>query len=133
MAECYAELGEVNNALQYLNPIRRRAGVPELTEADVTSEMSIVDWVRNERFIELWGEGHRYYDVRRWMTAPELLKAGAREGLNVEGAGMNPTFEELNQRTVINQQFQWDNRMYLWPIASSEVYSNPQLIQSPGY
>ena len=133
VAECYAELGEVNNALQYLNPIRRRAGVPELTEADVTSEMSIVDWVRNERFIELWGEGHRYYDVRRWMTAPELLKAGAREGLNVEGAGMNPTFEELNQRTVINQQFQWDNRMYLWPIASSEVYSNPQLIQSPGY
>ena len=133
VAECYAELGEVSNALQYLNPIRRRAGVPELTEADVTSEMSIVDWVRNERFIELWGEGHRYYDVRRWMTAPELLKAGAREGLNVEGAGMNPTFEELNQRTVINQQFQWDNRMYLWPIASSEVYSNPQLIQSPGY
>ncbi len=133
VAECYAELGETDNALRYLNPIRRRAGVPELTADDVTADMTIVDWVRNERFIELWGEGHRYYDVRRWMTAPDLLKAGAREGLNVEGAGMDPTFEELNKRTVINQQFQWDNRMYLWPIQSSEVYSDPQLIQSPGY
>ena len=62
-----------------------------------------------------------------------VSQAGAREGLNVEGAGMDPTFEELNKRTVINQQFQWDNRMYLWPIQSSEVYSDPQLIQSPGY
>ena len=39
--------------------------MPELTEADVTSEMSIVDWVRNERFIELWGEGFAMADIMR--------------------------------------------------------------------
>lgn len=93
----------------------------------------MMDWVRNERFIELWGEGHRFYDVRRWMIAPQVLRASVREGLNVQGAGMNPTFNELNQRTVVNQQFQWSNRMYLWPIKSDEIYNNPQLVQAPEY
>lgn len=133
VAECYAALNDATNAIKFLNPIRKRAGIPELAESDITADMPIMEWVRNERFIELWGEGHRYYDVRRWMTAPQKLRAGVREGLNVEGAGKNPSFETLNQRTVIKQQFQWDNRMYLWPILSSEIYNNPQLVQAPNY
>ncbi|WP_294469849.1 RagB/SusD family nutrient uptake outer membrane protein [uncultured Bacteroides sp.] len=133
VAECYAALGDNKNAIKYLNPIRKRAGIPELEETDITSGMTMMDWVRNERFVELWGEGHRFYDVRRWMTAPQTLRAGAREGLNVLGAGMNPSFNELNKRTVINQQFQWHNHMYLWPIKASEIYNNPQLVQAPEY
>lgn len=133
VAECYAALGDNKNAIKYLNPIRKRAGIPELEETDITSDMTMMDWVRNERFVELWGEGHRFYDVRRWMTAPQTLRAGAREGLNVLGAGMNPSFNELNKRTVINQQFQWHNQMYLWPIKASEIYNNPQLVQAPEY
>lgn len=133
VAECYAALGDNTNAIKYLNPIRKRAGIPELTEADITNDMPMMEWVRNERFVELWGEGHRFYDVRRWMIAPQLLKAGAREGLNVQGAGMNPSMDAFNQRTVINQQFQWSNRMYLWPIKSDEIYNDPQLVQAPEY
>lgn len=133
VAECYAELGNVDKAIEYLNPIRKRAGIPELTTADITDDMNIIDWVRSERFIELWGEGHRYCDVRRWMIAPEQLKAGAREGLNVVGAGVNPNFNNLNKRVVVEQNFQWDNRMYLWPIGKNEVSNDPQLVQSPGY
>ena len=67
VAECYAALGDNTNAIKYLNPIRKRGGVAELKESDITSDMTMMDWVRNERFIELWGEGHRFYDVRRWM------------------------------------------------------------------
>lgn len=133
VAECYAELGDIPNAIKYLNPIRKRAGIPELTEADITDDMTIIDWVRSERFVELWGEGHRYYDVRRWMIAPEQLKAGVREGLDVAGAGMNPSFENLNKRVSIDQPFQWDNRMYMWPIDWTEVANDPQIMQSPGY
>ena len=133
VAECYAALGRNAEAIQYLNPIRRRAGIPELTEADITDDMTMMDWVRNERFVELWGEGHRFYDVRRWMTAPETMGANMREGLNVEGAGVSPSFEALNQRAVVNQQFQWATSMYLWPIAADEIYNNPQLLQAPGY
>lgn len=134
VAECYAALKDETNALKYLNPIRERAGISALTDKMIEeSGISIMDWVRNERFVELWGEGHRYYDVRRWMIAPQQLKPGAYEGLDVEGAGISPTFTKLNQRVVINQQFQWNNRMYLWPIKSGEIYNDPQLVQAPEY
>ena len=70
--------------------------------------------------------------LRRWMIAPERLKAGAREGLNVL-AKYDPSFDEFNVRTKINQPFMWDNRMYILPVYADEVYSNPQMIQAPGY
>lgn len=130
-AECYAALDMTKEALADINTIRRRAGVLELKESDL-DVMPLMDWIRNERFVELWGEGHRYYDVRRWMIAPERLKAGAREGLNVL-AKYDPSFDEFNVRTKINQPFMWDNHMYILPVYADEVYSNPQMIQAPGY
>lgn len=130
-AECAAELGQTDEALRNLNIIRTRAGVPELTTADITAEMPLRDWVRNERFIELWGEGHRYYDVRRWMIAPQTMAQGVRTGLNA--LIVNPSFEVFNTPTVVNQPFVWDNRMYLLPLFLNEVYKNPQMVQAPGY
>lgn len=131
LAECEAELGNTESALEALNAVREHAGIKDITEGDL-SEMSLRDWVRNERFVELFAEGHRYYDVRRWMIAPTVLKNGVREGLNAI-AKKDPTFEEFNKRVKVDQPFQWDDRMYILPIPSSEIYSNPQLIQSPGY
>lgn len=132
LAECYAETGDTENALKYLNVIRNRAGIPELTTADLTSEMTLIDWIRNERFVELYAEGHRYYDARRWMIAPEVFAAGVRKGLNMEELE-SPSFEELNQPVSVQQDFKWENRMYLAPVFVNEVYKNPQMVQAPGY
>lgn len=131
LAECYAALGEEQQALENLNVIRERAGIPTITTKDL-KETSLMDWIRNERFVELYGEGHRYYDARRWMIAPQVFKAGVREGLNAT-TKENPTFEEFNQRIRVDQPFQWDDRMYLVPILANEIYSNPQLVQAPRY
>ena len=134
LAECYAALDDAPNAIINLNIVRKRAGIKELKTTDL-STMSITEWVRNERFVELYEEGHRYYDLRRWAIAPQMLKAGLRYGLN--GLLKNPSFEEFNQPTLIDQPFKWDNRLYLMPIWSrqgmDELYSNPQLVQAPGY
>lgn len=130
LAECYAALDRTSEALGQLNVIRKRAGVKELTTADL-SNMSLTDWIRNERFVELYQEGHRYYDVRRWGIAPDVLKAGVRYGLN--GMTVKPTFEEFNTPTLIDQPIKWDDRQYLAPIVDSERYSNPQLVQAPSY
>lgn len=135
LAECYAALGQEKEAISNLNIIRERAGIRDLTTADLTSEMTITDWVRNERFVELYEEGHRYYDLRRWAIAPEMLKAGTRYGLN--GLTLNPSFEEFNMPTLIDQPFKWYDRSYLLPVWSrsdmDELYSNPQMVQAPGY
>lgn len=131
LAECEAELEHTDAALDALNQVRRHAAIRDVTTADL-SNMSLIDWVRNERYVELFAEGHRYYDARRWMIAPNVFRSGAREGLNAISK-KDPSFEEYNRRVKIDQPFQWDNRMYLLPIPSSEIYNNPQLVQAPGY
>lgn len=131
LAECCAATDDTQGALKNLNVVRERAGIPVLTEADL-NQMSLMDWVRNERYVELFGEGHRYYDVRRWMTAPDRLKAGAREGLNAIEK-KDPSFSEFNRRVKVDQPFQWDDRMYILPVNVDEIYSNPQLVQAPNY
>lgn len=132
LAECQDMLGDKNGAIQNLNVIRKRAGVPELQESDITAEMTLTDWVRNERFIELWGEGHRFFDIRRWVEGPKYLGAGKREGLNAEEK-INPTFEEYNRRIKVPQPYKWSPRMYIAPIFYNESYKNPQMVQAPGY
>lgn len=130
LAECYAALDQPDEALIQLNIIRKRAGIKELETKDL-STMSLTEWIRNERFVELYQEGHRYYDIRRWGIAPDVQKAGGLYGLN--GMTINPSFEDFNKPTLINQPIKWDNRQYLAPILNSEIYSNPQLVQAPGY
>ena len=132
LAECYAAKGDVPNTLKYLNPIRKRAGINELSEEDdITRDMSITDWVRRERSIELWAEGHRFFDVRRWKEGDKYFGADVRKGLN---AGVkNPTWEEFYTPTVPQHPFNWHNRMYLNPVFYNEVYKNPQMVQAPEY
>lgn len=143
LAEACAELymngdgSELQNALDAVNVIRERAGIPLLTAADCgdgEGQMSIRDWVRNERRVELYAEGYRYYDLRRWCIAAKHLSAGCRTGLDCfVSKRVNPTIEEFNTRVKVDGNYQWFDRMYLLPLAADEVYSNPQMVQAPGY
>lgn len=133
IAECQAELGNTQEALNNINVIRRRAGAKELTvDMVATSGKSIVDWARDERSIELFDEMHRYFDLRRWAIG-EVCGQGKRLGLN--SRVNNPTFQQFNTVTSINQGhiYNWGDRMYLYPIDAQELYANPNMVQSPGY
>ena len=133
LAECYAAQGNTPKALENLNKVHQRAGLPAITEADITeSERTLTDWILDERFVEFYGEGHRFYDLRRYMVAPQYLSAGKREGLNAVEK-MNPTFAEFNQRVKVNQPYKWSTRMYILPIIQSEIGKNTNLVQAPGY
>ena len=144
-AEAYGEIyiheGGENNlteALKYLNAIRTRAGVPALTKADISSDKdsdtSIRGWVRNERFIELFQEGHRWHDIRRWVVGDKYLGAGKLEGLQCfVNHKANASVEHFNQRVKLDGDFKWLDRLYMLPITLNELYSNPQMVQAPGY
>ncbi|MDR2449801.1 MAG: RagB/SusD family nutrient uptake outer membrane protein, partial [Prevotellaceae bacterium] len=64
------------NAYEALKLIRKRAGIQAgandmygLKDDMTAAEMREI--IRNERRIELAFEGHRFFDVRRWMIAPQ--------------------------------------------------------------
>ncbi|SEL35390.1 RagB/SusD family nutrient uptake outer membrane protein [Parapedobacter koreensis] len=128
-AEACMELGEDGEARTYLNRIRKRAGMPDITEAGD----ALVDRYRNERRVELAFEGHRYFDVRRWMIAEEAYADA--EGIEIVYP-LNPdrTTSTTAQYTVVNVQGRtWNPRFYFLPITIEEMNRNKELIQNPLY
>src|SRR5690606_28353568 len=93
--EANIELGAEDEAREWLNKIRFRAGMPEITESgDVLMER-----YRNERRIEMVFEEQRYHDARRWMIAEETLgqKAGRIEITATLKPGANVTLYQYNR------------------------------------
>ncbi len=129
-------------AIANINKLRDRAYVGRLTAdqigmvetrtCDGTSKTwNIVEWVRNERFIELWDEGQRYFDVRRWVAGDEYFGYGKRRTLNA--LAENPKLTEFYQPMMANPQYTFHYREYLYPIYVDQVYRNPQMVQNPGF
>ncbi len=117
-AEACIALTEEGNARNAMNLIRRRAGMPDVTETGA----ALLAKYRNERRVELALEGHRLWDVRRWMIGTEGY-ANAR-GVKV----INNEYKEFDFETRA-----WKNSHYLIPIPRTEMNKNSALIQNPGY
>lgn len=125
-AEACLELGEENEAKIYLNKIRKRAGMPDIPLGETGDEL--IKRYRNERRIELAYEGHRFFDIRRWMIAPDVMK-------NAEGVDIRHPYGKDNPifKTIEVQERSWNNKAYLLPILLDEMNKNKLLKQNPGY
>lgn len=142
LAEAHIELGNDTEALELLNKIRFRAGMPALK---VTGE-ELKKAYQNERRIELVYEEHRYHDARRWMIAPETLgrpllyinisakfKPGKsmREPYRYDPTVYDYTYTSVEEKAHENRQ--WFDKMYFRPFSRDEINRNPSLVQNPGY
>jgi len=111
-----------------INKVRGRASVnmPRVTETDQTKLREIL---RRERRVELALEGQRYWDLLRWGTAHDVLKANFY-GAPFPGAKnmrKNGGVADPNSRWfVIKRNFRNPDD-YRWPIPQSEQDINPNL------
>ena len=69
-AEAYAQKNDFTNAYIQLNRIRSRAGMPDKSGSDLATAMADI---KHERMVELAGEGQRFWDLRRWKDAVEVI------------------------------------------------------------
>ncbi|HTE08915.1 MAG TPA: RagB/SusD family nutrient uptake outer membrane protein, partial [Flavitalea sp.] len=127
-AEAVMELGDDGEARKYINMIRKRAYMPLVTE----SGAALKTRYRNERRVELAFEDHRYFDVRRWMIAPEAYEdaAGISIRHKVDGSGnvLSTTYTTINV-----QDREWKPSFYLFPVKLDELNRNSKLVQNPLY
>lgn len=143
----YAEVcNEINpsdkNIITYLDKVRERAGIPTYQELhdkgikkDIIGNYEAQAYaIRRERQVELFTEGQRYFDVRRWMICDPGEEADQTVywGMNTDGSksiapGQPGSF--FNRKLV--RKHQWVRAMYLYPIPHNEVEISPNLIQNP--
>jgi starch-binding outer membrane protein, SusD/RagB family len=125
-AEAEYYLGQEDVCRQYINMVRSRPSVnmPPVTE----SGDALLKKLQNERFIELAFEAHRYFDVRRWKIAPQVLNVPAK-GISIhKDANGNKTYKAF---TIEQRHF--SDKNYLVPIPQSEIDKDAKLEQNPGY
>ncbi len=157
----YAEaLYELNGGMtdaemdESINLVKARAGLPALSNAFLAANnMDLLTEIRRERTIELYAESStRYTDLRRWGIAEEEL------GKTIYGAVIEGTVYENNpdlytpsnygfpeestttgvgeRRCLVVQPSSTRNfarHDYLFPLPTSQISLNPNLLQNPGY
>lgn len=128
-AEACIELGEDAEAQIYINKIRKRAGMPNVTE----SGTALKERYRNERRVELAFEDHRFFDVRRWTIGPDAYKPIHVAKVVYE---LNPDKTTATRPKVTHELFEkhtWIDKAYFLPILRDEMSKNSLLIQNPDY
>lgn len=113
--------GSTSEAIGLINQVRTRARVmgggaePANYSTAETNKTTIMNWIMNERFIELAGEGQRWLDLRRWQM----------QGI----ISLDNAFFSSNTSTM---SFQLPKHLLL-PIPNIEIDVNPNVKQNPGY
>jgi hypothetical protein len=129
-AEACIELGgaDLQKGVDAMNMVRNRAGLPDRVAAD---QATAREYVRHERNIEFFAEGHRFYDIRRWMIAKDVIEDVF--GMRIEHYSDGSHIWKYNKADKADARVFTDNKYYWVPLSRDEMNKAPQLQQNPGY
>jgi hypothetical protein len=151
-AEACIELDQLEEAAGYLDALRTRIGRPDTkstlaVRGQSFNKADMREFLRHERRSELSFEDSRYYDVRRWMIAPET-NSKELTGITVfarlkPGKTQNRPYVRdentwdyhyyVRSLEVVDREYRkWDDKMYFAPIKRDELRRNTALVQNPG-
>lgn len=132
------------SARDALNVIRNRIGIGDLPDG-----VDFREAYRRERAIELMFEGHRWYDIRRWMIAEDLFKK-QYPIYGVEATPLDHSYTPNQLLLLAACQYKFarfsyqyipvttevrvfDRRNYWYPFPMDEVAAMNNLKQNPGW
>jgi len=146
LSEAYLNYAEALNefadsppqeAYNAVNVIRARAGMPAFPQG--LSKDQFRKKIRNERSVELAFEGHRLFDIMRWVIAEEEgVMRGAFRGIKITqnpgytGSEYNSHPNAYSWEIFSVEQRSWKTPMYHIPFWQQEV-DKQYIIQNPGW
>ena len=125
-----------DDMFECLDAIRSRAGIPGVKESwdkysnnpgYYNSQYGMRSIIHRERLIELSFESQRFWDIRRWKEAPQEYSKGIY-GYTVTGSSPEDYYVK---NLVATQTFGLKD--YFWPIYTTYLYKNPNLVQNLGW
>lgn len=130
-----------NRVYNPLDKVRERAGIPNVvsswksyskTPNKVDTKEGMREIIRQENSIEFAFEGHRYWNLRRWKIAHELLNE-KQYGWNVLGETARTFYNNFNGPVVVWSKCKFTApRDYLDPIDAEEILIS-SMVQNPGW
>lgn len=122
-AEACYRTGDNATAMQYVNLIRARVGLPEVSGLSGDNLMAVI---RHERKVELAYEGQYYWDMRRWGLSTTALTGIRRHGLKIEpmGGSYRYTYVECDRENM-----NYPSKLNRFPIPQSELNNNKDIEQ----
>ncbi|MBR5384669.1 MAG: RagB/SusD family nutrient uptake outer membrane protein [Bacteroidales bacterium] len=151
-AECLSACGEFDEAMKYVNFIRKRAGIPGYGNGGGTDEngfsyipypsnrAEVDNRIRRERLLELSFEWNHYFDVRRWKVAdmavgddwiyPSYHKGG--EGGEIHAMNFMADPPEFFEKVVLETRT-FSKQHYFFPISEDDIRKNPNMVQNYGW
>ncbi len=126
-AEATNELsGPQANAIALVNKIRTRGNLPALAAANTAGYASFFAAIEQERIVELWAEGVRAFDLRRWRAYERAWDpTGTNNGTDTRDTKNNITATYFRNASPLDYQ-----RCYIYKIPQSERDKNPNLTQN---
>lgn len=116
-------------AKQAIDEVRKRAGQPDLPEGLSFDEFT--KRYENERFVELAFEGHRIFDVRRWMKGPQYFTD--IKVMEITKIGDDLTYTTVTNPAYITKRSWGGDHYYFWPIPQADVLKAGNLKQNTGW
>lgn len=128
--------------LKYLNLIRERAGVPQYgtgTDSNgfkmitLNGQEEVRQAIYRERRVELCCEdGIRYFDLRRWKKAEDVLDQ-PMYGMNFSGTKLSddPNDQDAYFKRTQYLVRKYERKYYWWPVHQTEVDKDPTIVQAP--
>lgn len=132
-AEAKIEAGQVDDSVfEAVNQVRERVGMPSIVSGSV-NDAQLLEAVRHERLVELALEGLRFFDLRRWRTAEDIMNGP------IEGMYYIPIGEQTESANIKTLRYSGTirsfnpDRDYLFPIPQQEILLLPNIEQNAGY
>lgn len=109
-----------------INAIRIRVNMPALPAGLTQNEMRLR--IRHERRVEMAFEEQRFWDIRRWKIAENVLN-GTLHGIQATLTGTTTTYKIVDAAPVKFEA----SKMYLFPIPFKESAANNKMVQNPNW
>lgn len=139
-AESENELNGPEGAYPLLDELRARVGMISVSESlPGLTQAGMRELIRNERRVELFAEGQRWFDIRRWGIAKDVMHDAT--GYDYTALRYVPAIEGTEQDWWKFKVYVVEKRSYnekkdgLWPIPQVEMNANSCMAgdQNPGY
>lgn len=120
--------GYDKTALEALNFVRQRPGLdmPPVQERFTKNTETLRPRIQNERMVELSFESaHYYYDIRRWMIAPERMGKTRMQGMYITEHSVDAQYPKgrsyERKELPETRQCTWKDCMYWFPFAKEQT------------